>query len=71
MIPVVADSKDFFTPLIFVLQLLKNLHETTQTIPRRQRNFKNPISIFEKNSKCNSQNFQQLEPKTIFSSLSR
>lgn len=67
MIPVVFYPLDFFTAV-----LLKTHNEETQSILRRQRNFRSQMSICVKDRKAfNSQNFQQLEPKTIFSALSR
>lgn len=61
-----------FYPFDFLLlKLLKAHNEATQTI-LRQRNFSNQVSICAKDRKAfNKQIFQQLEPKMIFSSLSR
>lgn len=65
MIQVAARCQSFFTPLMFLLlKLLKTHNESIQTILRRERNFRNQVSICAKDRKAfNRQIFQQLEPE--------
>lgn len=72
MIPMVSRIQSFFTRLIFLLlKLLTSHKEAAQTVLRRQRNFRNQVTICAKDRKAfNIQISQQWEPKTIFRSLS-
>lgn len=52
-----------FVDFFFFLLFLKILNEGAQVIFRRERNFKNPVSSCEKDSReFNKQNFQNPKP---------